>query len=227
MSILSVGKSFLNSHPVFLVLATRIYYLIGFNRRKIKGKNNTIEVNKSFLYKTKSGIIGSNNSVILGDLCQIRNCSINIDGNNNRIVIGDHAYINDTELHIEDDNNEIHIGKKTTVFGKTHFACIEGSKIIVGEDCMFSSDVVLRTGDSHSIIDSMGNRINQSKDIMIGDHVWFGNKTIIIKGVHIANNSIVGTGSLVTKEFSEDGVVIAGNPAEIIKKNVNWLRERI
>jgi len=227
MSILSVVKSLLNSHPVFLVLTTRIYNLIGFNRRKIKGKNNTIEVNKSFLYKTKSGIIGSNNSVILGDLCQIRNCSINIYGNNNRIVIGDRAYLNDTQLHIEDDNNEINIGMKTTVFGKTHFACIEGSKIIVGEDCMFSSDVVLRTGDSHSIIDSMGNRINQSKDIMIGDHVWFGNKTIIIKGVHIAKNSIVGTGSLVTKEFSEDGVVIAGNPAEIIKRNVNWLRERI
>jgi acetyltransferase-like isoleucine patch superfamily enzyme len=160
-------------------------------------------------------------------MCQIRNCFINIYGHNNRIVIGDKAYINDTELHIEDDSNEINIGKKTTIFGKTHVACIEGTIITIGEDCMFSSDVVLRTGDSHSIIDDTGNRINQSKDIMIGDHVWFGNKTIIIKGVQIAKNSIVGTGSLVTKQFMEDGVVIAGNPADIIKKHVNWLRERV
>ncbi|MEI8198952.1 MAG: acyltransferase [Eubacteriales bacterium] len=227
MSLFSVGKRLLNRYPSFLVASSKAYNFIGFNKTRKKGKMNRVECNKSFLYKTKAKIIGSNNSIQIGNICQLKNCTINIYGNNNRIIIGDNVYLKDAEFHIEDDYNEINIGNKTTIFGKTHFACIEGRKIVVGDDCMFSADVVFRTGDSHSITDNNGNRINASKDIIIGNHVWFGNRTIIIKGVHIADNSIIGTGSVVTKAFFDVGVVLVGNPARIVKRNVNWLRERI
>ncbi len=136
-------------------------------------------------------------------------------------------FLKDTDIHIEDSGNEVYIGEKTTIFGKTHLACTEGKKILIGKDCMFSTDVIFRTGDSHSIVDINGKRINEAKDIIIGNHIWIGNKVILTKGVEICDDSIVGTGSIVTKKFNKKGLLIAGVPAKEIKENVNWLRERI
>ena len=51
--------------------------------------------------------------------------------------------------------------------------------------------------------------------------------TIILKGVTIPDNSIVATGSIVTREFKDKNVLIAGNPAKIIKEGVDWSRNRI
>lgn len=143
------------------------------------------------------------------------------------IKLGVKTVLYDTELHIEDSNNTINIGEHTTIFGKTHLACIEGRSIIIGVDCLFSTDIVFRTGDSHSIIDEAGNRINKSSDIIIGKHVWLGNKTMVLKGARVLDNSIVAAGAIVTDAISKSNVIIAGIPAQIVKENINWLRERI
>lgn len=58
----------------------------------------------------------------------------------------------------------------------------------------------------------------QSKDVTIGNNAWIGGGAIICPGVTLGNNVIVGAGSVVTKSFG-DNVVIAGNPARIIKEN--------
>ncbi len=92
---------------------------------------------------------------------------------------------------------------------------------------MFSSDIVVRTGDSHTITDLSGQRINASKDVTIGNHTWVGNKVTMNKGAVLPDHSVVGACSVVTKAFDTNNVVIAGNPAKIIKENIDWLRERI
>lgn len=53
--------------------------------------------------------------------------------------------------------------------------------------------------------------------IIIGDNVWIGTRTIILPGVHIGNNTVIGAGSVVTKSIPS-GVMAAGNPAKIIKE---------
>lgn len=54
--------------------------------------------------------------------------------------------------------------------------------------------------------------------IVIGDNCWIGANAIILPGVSLGNHVIVGAGAVVTKSFFEDDVVIAGNPARIVKK---------
>lgn len=144
------------------------------------------------------------------------------------IIIGNNSFINEGDFFIEDDNGGIFVGNDTTICGYTHLACIEGRTITIGDNCLFSANITLRTGDSHSIVDCATNkRINPSDDVRIEDHVWVGNQVTILKGVTVPKHSIIGTGAILTKSFSDGNVVIAGNPAKIIKNNVDWKGERI
>ena len=172
-------------------------------------------------------IKGINNKITIGNNSILRKCEINIFGNNNIIEIGEKCRINGGKFWIEDDGGTIQIGKFTTVQGNTQFAAIEGTTIYIGQDCMFSSDISLRTGDSHSILNRVGERINPSADIHIGDHVWIGADVAILKGVSLPSNSIVGMRSLVNKSFASNNIIIAGSPAKIVKNEVNWDRMRL
>jgi len=128
---------------------------------------------------------------------------------------------------MEDDNNRIEIGSNTVLNGKSHFACIEGTNIKIGNECLLSSEVTFRTGDSHSLLNLNGDRINPSLNIEIANHVWIGNKTIFTKGSSVNIDSVVATGAIVTKRFTEPHVVIGGLPATILRREISWDKERI
>lgn len=118
------------------------------------------------------------------------------------------------------------IGKNVQLCGKIQLACMEGTRIVIGDGCLFSSDITFRTGDSHSIMDWKGRRTNLSRDIIVGSHVWICHKVIVNKGVKIGNNSVIATGSVVTKSVMEENVIVAGNPAKIVKRNIRWKDSR-
>lgn len=92
---------------------------------------------------------------------------------------------------------------------------------------MLSSEIHIRTGDSHSILNENGERTNPSKNIKIGDFVWIGHRAILNKGVEIPSNSIVGANAVVFGKFEKENVLLVGHPAKILKENINWKRERI
>lgn len=215
-------KNIIKKYKIISIILSFIYtHLIGLN--KFKGKrHNKITIDNCFLKKCNIKITGINNKVIINNQSVLLNCKISVSGNNNTIIIGESVSAIKCEIHIEDDNNLVKIGKQSHISGFTHLACIEGCNIIIGEKCLFSSDITFRTGDSHSILDLEGNRINPSQNIEIGNHVWIGNKAIITKGVIIQENCILATGSVVTKKFYESNVIIGGIPAKIIKRNVDW-----
>ena len=98
----------------------------------------------------------------------------------------------------------------------------EGRSITIGRDCLFSSDLVFRTGDSHSLTDLSGRRINPARDITVGDHVWIGHRALICKGVVLPRDCVVGTGAVVTRGAFDEHTVIAGSPARTVRQNVSW-----
>lgn len=208
-------------------LACRLYNLPNLFRRRIKGTGNRIEASCALMKRVNICISGSNNRVIIEDFSVLKGVSVYITGNNNTVTIGPWCHLNGTEVCMEKDGNTVSVGSHSKLMGKTHLAALEGTRIDIGRDCLFSSDIHFRTGDSHSVLDMHGRRINPSEDIVLGDHVWVGTKVICLKGSVVPPHSIVGAGALVTKAFAEPNCVLAGNPAKVVKTGVDWSLKRI
>lgn len=219
-------REYIYNNPKKLKLIVFLYNkLFGFNRIRLHGNN--LVIGSTILNRTTINILGKNNTIEIGDLGYMINAKITILGNNNHVKIANHVKINYVRINIEDDYNEILIGDKTSFHGTTDIAAIESTKVVIGEDCMFSGNIQIRTGDSHSVLDENGVRINCSKDVSIGSHVWVGANVICLKGTIVPDNCIIGAGSLINKVYTTSNSIIAGNPAKVIKTSVNWRRERI
>ena len=104
---------------------------------------------------------------------------------------------------------------------------MEGTSVIMGDNCLGSANIEIRSGDSHSIFNYQNERINRSRDIEIGKHVWIGQGVFILKGSRIPDNCVVGASSVITKEFSDNNCIIAGNPAKVVKREIIWDGNRI
>lgn len=182
----------------------------------------------SLLWRCRIKCLGERNRIVIEPECILRNCRVYISGNDNNIFIRRGVHARSVEFWIEDDGNSVRVGSESNLCGRAHLACTEGSAIEIGERCLFSSDLVFRTGDSHSIIDlETGYRLNHAADIRIGNHVWIGHHVLVNKGVQIADSCVVGTGSVLVKGVDESNCVIAGVPAKVIRKNIRWDSGRI
>lgn len=112
----------------------------------------------------------------------------------------------------------ISIEKNTYINGGMIFAG-RNSRIIIGHDCLISYNVHIRTtshaySNSNILIREQG---GTEKDIRIGNNVWIGYGVQIMAGVTIGDNSIIGAGSVVTKNIPANEIW-AGVPAKIIRK---------
>ena len=200
---------------------------------KMQGQSNVVEIaDNTNLYGEKGNIVavyGDNNRIIIGSNCSLRRISFFIRGDNNTIIIGDNCSAYNVGFHIEQNDNEIHIGNGTTMHGRAehaiHLALDEGSKIVIDDDCMIAHSVQMRSTDSHSIVDLQGNRLNPAKDIHIGKHCWLGMQSIILKGTIIQPHCVVAAGAVCSKEYNESNCIIAGNPARVVKKEIDWDRK--
>lgn len=126
-------------------------------------------------------------------------------------------------------NQKLEIGKNCSFWTGINFNLTDDkAHIHVGEDCMFSKDIDIWASDGHAIIDmNTGNVFNTcTNSVEIGNHVWIGAKVILTKNASIPDGCVVGTGSVLTTKINDKNVVVAGNPAKIIKKNIEWSRKR-
>lgn len=117
------------------------------------------------------------------------------------IFTGDNVFINQNCTFL--DNNTITIGERVLIAPDV--------RIYAGDHPINGKERYIDLGDGNARI------VSSSKPVTIGDDVWIGGGSIILPGVTIGNNVVVGAGSVVTKDIP-DNVVVAGNPAKIIKQ---------
>jgi acetyltransferase-like isoleucine patch superfamily enzyme len=210
------------------------------------GKNNRI-----FLIKENGEKV---------EVKKIQGLDVEFLGDNSTIEICEPYSINSLEIKCS-SNNKIKIGKNSAVYKKLsitpqmqekckvtigeNFIC-EDVKILmqdepdmsvsIGDDCLFSFDVMISPSDGHTILNEKGEAINPAEDIKIGNRVWLGMGTKVLKGSIIPSNSVVGAGSIYTDTSIDSstkrslaqpfGEIFVGIPAKSIKSGITWTREK-
>ncbi len=220
-------KELVAKYRPLVALACRVHNLRNLFRTRRVGSGNEIAAPCALLGKVRIQIRGSGNRILVEDFSTLRDCAIYINGSNNTLSIGSWSHLEKTEVCMEGDGNAITLGAHTHIYGRTHLAAMEGTRIDIGEDCLFSSDIHFRTGDSHSVLDLSGRRINPSRDIRLGSHVWVGTKVTCLKGALVGDHSIIGACALVTGQFPEPHCALAGVPAKAVRQGVDWSIRRI
>lgn len=191
----------------------------------VRGNNNIVSTHGD-LRGLKKTIFGDDNTVEIKDSILV-DCTVRIRGNGNHLLIEDGCTIIGCSFWLEGNYNTIVIGKNTTMTERCHFNAQEhNTRIIVGEDCMFSNTIIVRTSDSHPIYNSDGERINPACDVVIGNHVWVAPSSVIMKGAQIGDGCIIGSHSMVNKEVPEKSLAV-GMPAKVVKTGIIWTRENI
>jgi acetyltransferase-like isoleucine patch superfamily enzyme len=221
-------KTFLKNILYQNTFLQRLLLWLRDNQISDAGNGNRIMANGARLESCRIHFRGSNNQLEFLPGASVKDCLIEVIGDHHRLLIGENVVLTQSILWFEDHNCLISIGKGTTMQRNGHIAVTEpGRKIEIGDNCMFSFDVDIRNGDSHSIIDaSTGKRINWAKNIHIGEHVWLGAYTQILGGAEIEKNAIIGIRSLVKGKI-EEGVIAAGIPAKAIRSGFTWDSRRI
>ncbi|MDR1466151.1 MAG: acyltransferase, partial [Treponema sp.] len=212
---------FIYNMDIFKRIIYRLNIFVNL-KQSIFGIENKLKIGKNVILKNcKLKIRGNENRIIIQDNCRIQDIEIRIFGNKNEIIFNEGIIIvgkdftgNKTEFVEACNDSRIIIGDKTTIGSGVLFLITEDDKkIVLGNNCMIGYKITFRAGDGHSILDiNSQTRINYSKDIIIKDRVWIAAYCIIMKGVHIAEDCVIGTMSLVNRVFEEKNVVIAGNP---------------
>lgn len=114
----------------------------------------------------------------------------------------------------------LQLGANFAISACTSILCYKG--IIIGRDVQFSWDCLLMDSDTHLIYSTEGAIANKPNEIVLGDKVWVGCKTTILKGSKIPNNCVIGAGSLLTGDGYQPNSLIAGSPARTIHKIGGW-----
>ncbi|MCU0846561.1 MAG: acyltransferase [Spirochaetes bacterium] len=135
-------------------------------------------------------------------------------GKNVVIVAADGYRTNLSTIRHSAGEGRITIGDNVLVMNGVRLSSASG--ITVGNDCMLANFCYLTDSDWHDIYDRTSTP-GGTAPIVLEDGSWIGDSAIVCKGVRVGRNSIIGAGSVVTRDIPPN-VIAAGNPARIVKK---------
>lgn len=214
-----------------IILVNTTFYLV-FERRILSKKsqfylvlfrsdrNNTTNLIHSKINRTKIHLTGENNR-IEAEKALISDTTITIKGTNNKLILGSGVKLRGATINIRGNNCNIKIGQGTTFGGIRMVNVGENNSIMIGQDCLFADFIELWASDTHSIFNTDNEKINPEMSVTIGDRVWVGSHVIILKGVSIYNDSVIGMGTLVTKNVPSNTINV-GSPNRTIKEGISW-----
>lgn len=185
--------------------------LIVANSVKMRGvKRGSIELKDIKPFQIRIGFegtpyISANKSIIM------------IDKKGKIIFCGRATFRPGISICVEDAVLEI--GRNLNTNRNILISCAE--RITIGDNVFIGWNTSIKDYDGHGIICD-GVLKPARKPVTIGDHVWLAAYVDILKGVSIPPNCVVAYRSCVTKPVDEGNVLIAGHPAKIVQRNIDW-----
>lgn len=127
--------------------------------------------------------------------------------------VGEGCYI-EPPFYANWGGRHVHFGDY--VYANFGLTCVDDTHIYVGDRTMFGPHVTLATAN-HPILPELREKAYQyNKPIHIGKNCWIGSGVIIVPGITIGDNSVIGAGSVVTKDIPAN-VVAVGNPCHVMR----------
>jgi len=117
-------------------------------------------------------------------------------------------------------SEELHVGNNINITGDAMIICAK--KISIGDDTMIAWQSIIMDTDQHNIYNTDNTCINENSEVVIGNNVWIGARSFLLKGSTIADGSIIGANTTITKSFLNKNSILAGNPARVIKEEIRW-----
>ena len=192
-----------------------------------------------------SGLLAAENKILINkEDCRIENSRIEFNGKNNVLVVEDGLIIKNSKIRFAGDSGLVvlrksrfplylnlttysqscvYIGRESYLNGTLNIISSEANHILIGDFCLFSFGIWIRNSDAHPIFDETSKlRINPGKTIVVGDHVWIGQNSLMLKGCQIGSGSVVGAASCISNKVVGCNEIWAGNPARKLKSNIVW-----
>lgn len=127
--------------------------------------------------------------------------------------VGDGCYI-EPPFHANWGCN-IHVGKG--FYANFNLTVVDDADVYIGDSVMIAPNVIIATG-AHPVCPELRERVYQyNLPVHIGNRVWIGAGAIVLPGVTIGDDSVIGAGSVVTKDIPA-GVVAVGNPCRVLRE---------
>lgn len=114
-----------------------------------------------------------------------------------------------------DYGSHIKVGKN--FFANYNCSIIDVAPVTIGDNCQLAPNVAIYTAGHPVHPVSRNSMYEYGIEVTIGDNVWIGGNTVILPGVHVGSNTVIGAGSVVTKDIP-DWSLAAGNPCKVIRK---------
>jgi len=169
-------------------------------------------------YRNKGKIVAKN---ICFNMLEIKSkSSIMISKNGKLILNGSDCLFNSHSRILIGENAIMELGNRFSANTRSDYNCFK--HVVFGNNVLLSVNIMIIDTDFHEIFNEKGEQINLNKEIVIGDNVWIGCNTTILKGTKIGNNIVIGACSLLSGEYLCENSIYAGNPAKQIKSNIRW-----
>ena len=109
----------------------------------------------------------------------------------------------------------VHLGNG--VYANYNLTLLDDGNIYIGNRVLIAPNVVIATA-SHPLNAKLRRcEMQYNRDVYIGDNAWIGAGVVILPGVHIGKDSVIGAGSIVTRDIP-DSVLAVGNPCRVLRE---------
>lgn len=197
---------------------------------RFKSQNANINIGKNVKFSTNLVIeAGENSKISIADNVVIKTPLIRV-GKDANLKIESNVNIGGFYLCIN-ELSSFQIGSHTTL-QNGRLQTGRNKKIVIGNDCMFSWDIVILPHDGHLIweLDNQqfcNNTVGkQELSIEIGDHCWIGGESVIMPNTYIGSGSILGYRCMAKGKYPNNCIIV-GQPGRVVKKNIAWMRRAV
>ncbi|WP_326983842.1 sugar O-acetyltransferase [Chryseobacterium sp. MYb264] len=165
----------------------------------------------------------TNERIAIKDLCQEYNQLKNSDTENRTQLIKKILGKTKENICIEpnfwcDYGYNIEVGEN--FYANHNLVILDCAKVTFGDNVFIGPNCSFYTANHPLDVKQRNAGLETAHPITVGDNVWFGGNVVVIPGVRIGNNSVIGAGSVVTKDIP-DNVLAVGSPCKVIKKIEN------